>query len=106
MLCVDAADNLPHAVDDGLDRCIAVAAEVVDAFKPDHRGYAGKLDYIAVDPHLSRWPAGKRLLRPILRRPRDLIAADARIDHRHSVAIGRVETTGEHVGPAIVAVHR
>src|SRR5205085_7367968 len=58
---------------------IAVLAEIVDALEPDHGRYAGKGDHVALEaPHGSR-PAGVGLLRAVLRRSGDLVAANARV---------------------------
>ena len=37
----DATDDILHASPDCFDRCIAVFAEIVDAFEPDQSGDAG-----------------------------------------------------------------
>src|SRR5712671_8060819 len=101
----DTADDVPHARLDRLDRGIAVLAEIVDAFEPDDRRNAGQRQYIAVEPVLGRRSAGKRLSRRVRGRPHHLVAADAGIDHGNIVAVKRMQSAGEHVRPAIVAVH-
>jgi hypothetical protein len=46
------------------------------------------------------------LLRRILGGSDHLISADASVDDRDAIAIGGVETSGEDVRPAIVAIER
>ena len=53
-----------------------------------------------------RWPAGNGGRRRIGRGPHDLIAADALIDERNPVPMNRMQTSRQHVGPAVVAVDR
>ena len=84
-------DDLPHAVLRLLHRCSAVAAEIVDHFEPDHDGDARELEHVALEAMHRRRPAGKRFLRAVFRRPCDLIAADAGIDHRDAVAVHGVQ---------------
>ena len=54
----------------------------------------------------GRRPAGERLLRRIFRRPDDLVAADAGVDHRHAMARGarsrRASTSGQRSSPFMV----
>src|SRR5262249_18121093 len=83
----NAPDNLPHAVLRLLHRCVAVAAEIVDSFEPDHGGDARELEHVALDALHRRRSARERFLWAVFRRPCDLIAADARIDHRDAVAV-------------------
>src|SRR5262245_21283771 len=86
-------------------RSIAVAAEIVDPFEPDHGGDAGALEHVALEALRRRRPAGERFLWTVFRRPCDLIAADAGIDHRDAVAVHGMQPPGQHVGPTVVAVH-
>src|SRR5262249_16727602 len=83
----NAADDLLHAALRLLHRSVAVAAEIVDPFEPDHGADAGELEHVALDALHRRRPARERLLRALFPRPCDLIAADAGIDHRDAVAM-------------------
>src|SRR4029077_6178026 len=84
------ADHVFHGVLHRIERRIAVLAEIVDSLKPDHSRHAGQIEHVAVDALLRRRAAREWLLRPFFRRARDLIAADAGIDHRDAVAVHRV----------------
>src|SRR5262245_47845046 len=85
-LRANAADDLLHAVLCFLQRSVAVLAEIVDPFEPDHGAHAGELEHVALDALYRRRPARERFLWAVVRRPCDLIAADSGIDHRGAVA--------------------
>src|SRR5262249_35856501 len=100
-----ARGDLLHAVLDGFDTRIAVLAEVIDAFEPDHGADAREVDDIALDARGGGRPAGEGLLRRIFRRADHLIAADAGIEHDRTGA-GGMEPPRQSVRPAIIAIHR
>src|SRR5262249_13434329 len=90
-LCANAADDLLHAVLCLLQRSVAVLAEIVDPFEPDHGGHAGDWGTAARDALSRGGPAGERFLWAVPRVPCNLVAADAGIDLRDAVAMHGVQ---------------
>ena len=93
-------------VTESFDRGIAVFAEIVDAFEPNHSGDAGERQHIPVEPVFSRRPAGIRFLRRILDRPHHLVTANAGVHRSDLVAITvcsrRASTSRQRSSPFIV----
>src|SRR4051812_26517918 len=88
----DAADNLFVAIDHRVDRRIAVAAEIIDSFEPDHCRYARQLNHVAINARARRWSAEERLLWSIFRRSNNLIPANPGINDSDAVSVHRLQT--------------
>src|SRR4051812_40450824 len=70
-----AADDFAHARLHRFERCVAVLAEVVNAFEPDHSLDARQAQHIAFEALTCCRPARKRFLRGVFGRANDLVAA-------------------------------
>ena len=89
-----------------LQRRVAVLAEVVDAFEPDHCGDARQLEHVALDAR-CRPRARRGMASPAHTRwARHLVAADAGVDHGDAVAVvacsRRDSTSGQRSSPFMV----
>src|SRR5262249_54561443 len=93
----NVGDHVFHGALHGLEGRIAVLAEIVDAFEPDQGRDARQIEHVAIDALPRRRAARKWLMEAVFRRPGDLVAADAGIDHRDAVAVKRVEAPRQDV---------
>ena len=69
------------------------AAQIVDAFEPDHMGEAGKPEHVTVEPVDRGLARG----RGEDYRVDHAVAADRLVDHAYLVAIGVVQPARQHV---------